>query len=68
MTDEKCDYCQERARLGPEIRAYRFATPKGGSVVRFLHASDGGRECYARYDEKYRAYMAEQRAKVASNG
>jgi len=64
--DEKCDWCKERGRLGPEIRAYKFATPKGKSVVRFLHASDGGRPCYQEFDTKYRTWLAEQQAKVAN--
>lgn len=68
MTEEACDHCKEKGRLGPEIRAYSFATPKGKNVVRFLHASDGGRTCYAEYDTKYRAWLAEQRAKAVSNG
>jgi hypothetical protein len=65
---ETCDYCQEPGQLGPEIRAYSFAAPKGNNVVRFLHASDGGKPCYIRFESKYLAYMAEQRAKKAANG
>lgn len=68
MTEEACDQCKEKGRLGPEIRAYRFVTLKGTSVVRFLHASDGGKPCYQDYDAKYRKWIAEQRAKVATNG
>lgn len=65
-TDERCDHCKEVGRLGPDIRAYKFATPKGKNVVRFLHASDGGRSCYQEFDAKYRAWLAEQQAKVAN--
>lgn len=68
MTDEKCDQCQETGRLGPEIRAYRFTTAKGKSVVRYLHASDGGKPCYYQYDERYKKWLAEERAKAVSNG
>lgn len=67
-TDEKCDQCEERGRLGPEIRAYKFRTPKGGSVVRYLHASDGGRTCYEKYKARVEAFLAEQKAKAVSSG
>lgn len=68
MKDEKCDHCQEPGPLGREIRAYSFSTPKGKNVVRFLHASDGGRPCYAQYKLRYDAWMSEQNSKAASNG
>lgn len=68
MTDEKCDQCKERGRLGPEIRAYRFVKPDGESYVAFLHASDGGRSCYAEYDTRYRARFAAVKAKEAASG
>lgn len=67
MRDRACDHCKERGLLGMDIRAYSFATPKGNNVVRFLHASDGGRACYQEFDAKYKAWMTEQREKVASS-
>lgn len=61
--EQKCDQCGEKGLLGPDIRAYSFATPSGKkNVVRFLHASDGGRDCYARYHARYRAFMDERRS------
>lgn len=66
--EAKCDQCKEPGRLGPEIRAYRFVKPNGESYVAFLHASDGGRTCYAEYDARYRARLEAVRAKVVSNG
>lgn len=71
MTDERndrCDQCKESGQLGPEIRAYSFVKPNGERYVALLHASDGGRTCYADYDARYRAKFAAARAKEASNG
>jgi hypothetical protein len=68
MSEDTCDQCQEKGRLGPELRAYSFATPKGKNVVRILHASDGGKRCYYDFKARYDAYMAEQKAKAVSNG
>lgn len=70
-TLEACDYCGEKGRLGPhaEIGAFRFKTPSGGEVIRYLHRNDGTRRCYHEYEAKYLAHMAERkRAKAASNG
>jgi hypothetical protein len=66
VTDEKCDWCKLMGRLGSDIRAYRFVTPGGKSVVRFLHASDGGQSCYQDFDKKYRTWLADERAKRAA--
>ena len=68
MTEETCDQCKEKGTLGRDIRAYRFLTPKGSPVIRFLHPSGGDRRCFHEYEARYNAWMAEQRAKVASNG
>jgi hypothetical protein len=61
-TEEKCDQCQESGVLGREIRAYRFATPSGAEVIRYLHPNDGERRCYHEYEAKYRAHMAKRKA------
>lgn len=66
--DQKCDQCEEIGQLGPQIRAYAFATAKGKNVVRFLHASDGGRDCYVRYEGRYLKWLEEQKTKAAGNG
>src|SRR5688572_12711427 len=63
--EQVCDQCGEKGLLGPDIRAYSFATAGGKNVVRFLHASDGGRDCYCRYNSRYRAWLAEQRSRAA---
>lgn len=71
MTDEKsdhCDQCKEIGKLGPELRAYQFVKPDGSSYVALLHASDGGRDCYVKYDARYRAKFAAAKAKAAANG
>lgn len=64
----KCAQCKEQGRLGPEVRAYQFVKPDGASYVAFLHASDGGRKCYAEYDARYRRKYEAAKAKGASNG
>jgi hypothetical protein len=61
---EKCDHCGLAGKLGPEIRAYSFETPKGKRVVRLLHGIDTGKPCAAEYHDKYRTFMREQRAKA----
>ena len=66
MTEEVCDYCHDKGVLGREIRAYRFVTPSGAEVVRFLHPNDGERRCYHLYEAKYKAWLAEKRTKVAN--
>lgn len=65
--NDRCDQCKELGLLGPEIRAYSFVKPNGDRYVALLHASDGGRDCYAKYDARYRAKFAAARAKAASN-
>jgi hypothetical protein len=66
MTEETCDFCQEKGRLGMAIRAYSFAAPSGKGVIRFLHASDGDRDCYRRFNDRYRNWMAEQKGKASA--
>lgn len=61
-----CVQCKEDGRLGPEIRTYSFVKPNGESYIALLHASDGGRPCYAEYDARYRAKFA--KAKEAASG
>jgi hypothetical protein len=61
-----CVQCKEDGRLGPEIRTYSFSKPNGENYTALLHASDGGRDCYALYDARYRAKFA--KAKEAANG
>lgn len=61
-----CAQCKENGRLGPEIRAYSFVKPNGASYTVFLHASDGGKDCYSKYDARYRAKFA--KAKEAASG
>lgn len=63
---ESCDHCGEKGVLGREIRAFRFRTPKGVEVLRFLHPNDGERRCYHEYEARYRAWMAERQA--SANG
>lgn len=67
MTEETCDYCHDKGILGREIRAFRFATPSGKEVIRYLHPTGGDRRCFHLFEERYKAHMAE-RAKKASNG
>lgn len=63
---DRCDQCKEVGKLGPELRAYSFVKPNGESYVALLHASDGGRDCYTKYDARYRAKFA--KAKEAASG
>ena len=67
---EKCDHCGIEGRLGPhsEIGAFRFLTPNGSEVIRYLHRNDGERRCYHEYEAKYKAWMEKQRARKAANG
>ena len=64
---ERCDYCGGEGRLGGEIRAFRFVTPKGAEVIRYLHPTDDERRCYHLYEAKYKKWFDQQRARV-SNG
>lgn len=66
MVVEKCDYCGDEGRLGGEIRAFRFLTPKGSEVIRYLHPNDGERRCFHLYEERYKAWMEKQKARRAS--
>lgn len=68
MTEEQCDQCQEKGVLGRDIRAYRFVTLKGTPVVRYLHPTGDGKRCFHLFEEKYNAWIAEQKAKGAGNG
>lgn len=54
--------------LGPELRAYVFVKPDGTRYVALLHASDGGRDCYSKYDARYRERLEAVKAEVTSNG
>jgi hypothetical protein len=67
LTLEKCDFCGDEGRLGGEIRAFRFRTPKGGEVIRYLHPTGGDRRCFHLYEAKYTKWMEQQKARV-SNG
>ena len=64
MTEETCDQCKERGVLGREIRAYRFLTPKGTPVIRYLHPSGGEKRCFHTFEAKYNTWLAEQKGKA----
>lgn len=69
MIEESCDYCHDKGVLGRDIRAFRFATPSGKEVIRYLHPTGGERRCFHLYEERYKAHMAaRQSAKAAGNG
>jgi MOSC domain-containing protein YiiM len=64
MTEETCDQCKEKGVLGRDIRAFRFLTLKGTPVVRYLHPTGDAKRCYHLYEEKYKAWIEQQKAKA----
>lgn len=64
MTEETCDQCKEKGVLGREIRAYRFLTPKGTPVIRYLHPSGGEKRCFHVFEAKYNEWLAGQKGKA----